>query len=147
MKRKFNRNQKHITPRDIQPSSLIYLLILFKFKSSFTFSFKNVLWLPESNSIRNVDFLVSFKLQKHALTICNKTTLFVQLLTFTAAESVCRDTELFKFPPRPAVWFDLGEIVLKLKVLESELTVTLVLSFFKQIEDCVSTDIYGVCNR
>ena len=32
-------------------------LILFQLKSSFTFSFRNVLWLPESNSMRNMDFL------------------------------------------------------------------------------------------
>ena len=32
-------------------------LILFQFKSSFTFSFRNVLWLRELNSMRNMDFL------------------------------------------------------------------------------------------
>ena len=109
-------------------------LILLKFKSSFTFSFKNVLWLPESNSIHNVDFFVSFKLLIQVLAVCNKTTLLLQFLTFTAVESIWRATELFQFPSVPAVWFELGEFVLKLEVLESELLVRLVLSCFKQTE-------------
>ena len=109
-------------------------LILFKFKSSFTFSFKNVIWLPESNSIRNMDFFVSFKLLIQVLAVCNKTTLFLQFLIFTAVVSVWRATELLQFPSVPAVWFELGEFVLKLEVLESELLVRLVLSCFKQTE-------------
>ena len=47
-------------------------LILFNFKSSFTFSFRNVFWLPVSNSIRNVDFFVSFNLLTQVLAVCDK---------------------------------------------------------------------------
>ena len=109
-------------------------VIVFKFKSYFTFSFKNVLWFPESNSIRNDDFIVLIKLLTQVLAVCNKTGLLLQLPTFTAVESVWRATELFKFPSVPVVWFELGKIVLKLEELGSEFLFRLVLSFFKQAE-------------
>ena len=60
-------------------------LTVFKFNFFFAFSFKNGLRLPESKSIRTVDFFVSFKLKKLVLAICK---MLLQMLTSATVNSV-----------------------------------------------------------